>query len=151
MKTMKSKSRDKKQKSIEHVPPSWKVELAQATLHQVQKDLALQGLHWNADLAKPMDLESAQASLSSFLRKHEGEMDQLLPRLLYQVDVRETSIPEILSSGTDTDSFDGLAAAIVKRCFEKACWKRLMSEEKEITNEADTPKIAPASDIDKIE
>ena len=92
-----------------------------ATIEQVRKDFALQGIDLQTN---KFPNERLVYSFSTLLDDMEFLHDTRLPALLYQLDLKESEISYKLTSSKPAEVYKVLARSILKRCFEKVMWRR---------------------------
>lgn len=107
-------------------PENWvsKTHLIEKTLHQVEKDFALQGfsLSLNTEADRYPILVSLLAQKIEVLDlAHTGN----LPALLYQIDLPEKELRQILPNTSADLFYLVLADAIIRRCFQKVITREL--------------------------
>lgn len=97
-------------------------QIARDTIMQVTKDFMLQGFD-----IKTMSESSDYNEIVSYLAQQLEEIkfieDSRLPALLYQLDLNEGKIRGDLTSTDPSNIYSVLADAIIKKCFEKVCWR----------------------------
>ena len=121
--------------SLSEVPDFLKQkELLQATIAQLQKDLAWQNLE--LPLSESSTVEGLKLKLSSLVSYLEQGQYQTLTNILYRVDMSEQQIKKAMENLVDEPSSDVLAQLILHRCLQKVIIKQHFSKEKN-TDEQD--------------
>ncbi len=112
--------------SVNHVFPAGKqidhAQIVRDTLTQVEKDFMMQGF----DIVMNSDSENYDdivGLLTDQLLKIKLIEHPRLPGLLYQLDLNEAKIAGELTNADPTVIYSVLADSIVKKCFEKVCWR----------------------------
>lgn len=92
------------------------------TLGQIEKDFMMQGLEisLNSQSVQYGDIHNLLVSQLEQIKLIE---DYRLPALLYQLDLDQADISMKLRSSNPSNIYDVLAQNIIKRCFEKVCWR----------------------------
>lgn len=92
------------------------------TLGQIEKDFMMQGLEISLD-SQSIQYRDIHNLLVSQLEHIKLIEDSRLPAILYQLDLDQADISMKLRSSNPSNIYDVLAQNIIKRCFEKVCWR----------------------------
>lgn len=104
-----------------------RVKIIDATIAQVKKDFALQGIVLEMDkIVRPNLIHS----LAGMLEKIEFLHDKKLTPLLYQLDLNESKIARKLTTASPDATYQVLSESILKRCFEKVIWRQKYQSKK---------------------
>jgi hypothetical protein len=97
-------------------------QMVKETLLQIEKDMAMQGLQ--------LRLNTNETAYPKILTEVSEAFEELRliedPRLigfLYQVDLNQAKISARLTQAAPNKIYAELADAIIKKCFEKVCWR----------------------------
>ena len=94
-------------------------EIITATIKQICKDFALQGI----ELGLNSDASNVINSLAAELEELDFAHNPKLTPVLYQLDLNERKIAKKLTSTQPGSWYQALALEIVRRCFEKVAWR----------------------------
>ncbi len=104
------------------VPYSGKPELGEATLRQMEKDFALQGIQLKLP-GTPPPYEELLEVLAAFLRKHDLLHGQQLAGLLYQLDVNEGDLRQKIAQTAPGQMYHMVAHEMLVRSFAKVLFR----------------------------
>lgn len=102
-----------------------KVDYAQLvtdTLTQVEKDFMMQGFEIYME-SDSQNFNEIVALLANQLLEIKLIENSRLPGLLYQLDLNEANIAGELTNANPAVIYSVLANSIIKKCFEKVCWR----------------------------
>lgn len=104
------------------VPFSEKPELGVATLRQIEKDFALQGIQLHLPESPPPYAELLQV-LADFLRKQDLMHGPQLAGLLYQLDLDEEALRIKIARTSPEQMHHMVAHEMLARCFAKVLFR----------------------------
>lgn len=97
-------------------------QMVKETLLQIEKDLAMQGLQ--------LELNTNETHFPTILNEVSEAFEEMRliedPRLagfLYQLDLNQSKISTQLTQATPNKIYSELADAVIRKCFEKVCWR----------------------------
>lgn len=99
-----------------------KPELGVATLRQMEKDFALQGVELSLPNALPPYAELLNG-LADFLRKHDILHGPSLAGLLYQLDINEGNMRQKIADTPPGQMYHMVAHEMLARCFAKVLFR----------------------------
>jgi hypothetical protein len=116
------------EKGAPHYPSAFgeKPELGKATLRQLEKDFALQGMLLTLP-ASPPPYAGLLALLAAFLRKHDLLHSPLLARILYQLDMDEAQMHQKIAHTPPDEMYHMTAHEMLMRCFAKVLFRQRYS------------------------
>lgn len=108
------------------ISPSGKTDFAKATLRQLEKDFALQGLEINLPEEVPPYGELLD-TIAGFLDIEQIAGSEVLIRLLYQLDMDESKMRILIAETPAEHTLHALADQMVQRCLDKVVTRRKYS------------------------
>lgn len=97
-------------------------QMVKETLLQIEKDMAMQGLQIELN-TEEIHYAKIRTEVSEAFEELRIIEDPRLTGLLYQVDLNESKISARLTQATPNEIYTELADAIIRKCFEKVCWR----------------------------
>jgi hypothetical protein len=108
------------------IPPAEFAELRMATLDQIEKDFALQGIAIELPRSD-MGYGELISRMAAILDEKKIPESSALQALLYQLDISESFASREVLAAREEEITLRLADAIVKRCFAKVVYRRKLS------------------------
>ncbi len=110
-----------------NLPQFWNSEedMARESLRQIEKDFALQGVSISLDFP----LKNYDFVVREIAEKFDGlDLVHLarFPAIAYQIDLNESELKLAMARSEPSETYEILAALILKRCFKKVWWRGQM-------------------------